>query len=178
VRTTLQCIIVEATALVTADATPTDLLTHDPGGATDGDDRDDRSLAEFRRLMDLADHDARRLMASADPPPGVLLLVEPGGLDVITLEGPDPDVRALPRRVALHHPSSAAVVVAQWGMPGGVDGGVVHVVGETVDGLRDERRFRVRACGHSRRLTRLRDHDAGDALRLVPRLFPPPAPVS
>jgi hypothetical protein len=52
---------------------------------------------------------------------------------------------------------------------------VVLVVGETSDGLRDERRFRVRACGRTRRLTRLSDTDAGETPPVIPRLFPPRA---
>jgi hypothetical protein len=107
-----------------------------------------------------------------------MLLVEHGDLGVITLEGPDPDVRGLPRRLAQHHASSVAVVVAEHGALGRVDGGVIHVVGETVDGILVERHFRVRACRRTRRLTRLPDHDAGETPRVVPHLFPPPVPAS
>ena len=124
--------------------------------------------------MDLADRYAHRLISVVDSPPGVLLLVHPGDLDVVTLDGPDFDARAIPRIVVRRRPTSAALVMAAEAATGGADG-LVLVVGETSDGMRDERRFRVRACGRTRRLTRLLDRDARGALKAAPRLFPPRA---
>ena len=164
----------EAFALVAADSTASVPTTHDPDDTTATADHFTRSRCELRQLTDLAERYARRLVVTADPPAGVLLLVEHDDLVIVALDGPDPDVRTLPRLVAKHDASSAAVVVAAQGALGGVDGGVVHVVGETVDGLRDERRFRVRPCGHTRRLTRLVYHNVSESPCAVPRLFSPP----
>ena len=125
--------------------------------------------------MELTDRYARRLVAAADPPPGVLLLAHEGNLDVVALDGPDPDLGALPRLLAKRRPTSAVLVAAAEGALGRTDAHTVLVVGETSDGLRDERRFRVRACGRTRRLTRLPDQDASQATGVAPRLFPPPA---
>ena len=165
----------EAATLDSADPTPADRTTEDPPSTTADGERAERSTAELRRLMDLAERYARRLVAATDPPPGVLLLADEGDLDIVALDGPDPDLRALPRLLAKRRPSSAALVAAAEGALGGMDVDVVFVAGETSDGLRDERRFRVRACGRTRRLTRLPDHDASAAPSAVPRLFPPPA---
>jgi hypothetical protein len=136
--------------------------------------RQGQPTAELRRLMDLADRYARQLVTAADAPPGVLLLVHGSDLDVVAFDGPHADVRALPRLLARRRPSSAALVVAARGALGGTDGDLVLVVGETSDGLRDERRFRVRACGRTRRLTRLPDRAARGAPGAALRLFPPP----
>lgn len=168
-RTPPRGVIVEPTALVVAHPS---FVVHDlPDTAVDAS-VDEGSTAELRRLMDLADLYARKVVATADAPPGVLLLVHGGELEVVDLDGPDPDVRALPRLLARRWPSSAAVVVTIAGVLAGMDD-VVLVVGETSDGLRDEHRFRVRACGRTRRLTRLPDHSAVEAPTGVPRLFPP-----
>jgi hypothetical protein len=168
-------IIVEATLLSAAHPTVADQTTEQPETTADVSREQAQSTAELRRLMDLADRYARQLVAAAKLPPGVLLLVHQGDLDVVTLDGADPDVRALPRLLARRRPSSAAVVVAAEGTLGEAVGDVVLVVGETGDGLRDERRYRVRACGGTRRLTRLADHDASETPRATPRLFPPRA---
>jgi hypothetical protein len=64
----------------------------------------------------------------------------------------------------------AVRVAAAEGALGGTE---VAGVGETSDGLRDARRFCVRACGRTRRLTRLPDHDVREASMVAPRLFPP-----
>ena len=132
----------------------------------------EQPTTELRRLMDLADRYAHQLVAAADAPSGVLLLVHGNDLDVVILDGPDPDVRALPRLLARSRPSSAVLVATAEGVPGRIDGGIVLVVGETSDGLRDERRFRVRRCGRTRRLTRLPGRDAGEAPPVTLRLFP------
>ena len=134
---------------------------------------EEQPTTELRRLMDLADRYAHQLVAAADATPGVLLLVHGSDLDVVTLDGPGSDVRALPRLLARRRPSAAVLVTAAEHDPGIVDG-IVLVVGETSDGLRDERRFRVRRCGRTRRLTRLTDYDASEASPGTPRLFPPP----
>jgi hypothetical protein len=173
VRTPPGGIIVEAATLDAADPTPADRTTEDPPATTANGERAERSTAELRRLMDLAERYARRLVAAADPPPGVLLLAQEGDLDVVALDGPDPDVRTVPRLLATRRPSSAVLVAAAEGALGGTEVDVVFLVGETSDGQRDERRFRVRACGRTRRLTRLPDHDAREASLVVPRLFPP-----
>jgi len=144
--------------------------THAGAGREQG-----QPVAELRRLMEFADRYARRLVAVTDPPPGVLLLAHEGDLDVIALDGPDPEVRAFPHLLARRRPSSAVLVAAAEGSLGRTDARLVFVVGETRDGLRDERRFRVRACGRTRRLMRLPDQDASQATGMAPRLFPPPA---
>jgi len=167
---------VEAATPDDADRTPADRTTEDPPPATTDGERTERLAAELRRLMDLAERYARRLVAATDPPPGVLLLADEGDLDIVALDGPDPDLAALPRLLARRRPSSAALVAAAEGALGGLDVDVVLVAGETSDGQRDERRFRVRACGRTRRLTRLPDHDAANAApSAVHRLFPPQA---
>jgi len=165
-------IIVEPTSPSTAHPAVIDPTAEQPE-TTDVSRAQASSTDELRRLMDLAARCAHRLVSVADPPPGVLLLVHPGDLDVVTLDGPDPDVRGLHRLLVQRRPSSAALVMAADAL-GGSDEFVV-VVGETSDGLRDERRFRVRACGRTWRLTRLLDRDASDALQAAPRLFPPQA---
>jgi hypothetical protein len=165
---------VDATSLSCAHPTVAD-QTPEPQRATTADAgrEHEPSPAELRQLMDLADRYARQLVAAADPPPGVLLLAQAGDLAVVALAGPDPDVRTLPRLLAQRRPSSAVLVAAAAGALGGTEVDVVVVVGETSDGLRAARRFRVRACGRTRRLTRLPDHDAREASLVAPRLFPP-----
>jgi hypothetical protein len=166
---------VEAATLDAADPTPADRTTEDPPATTANGERAERSTAELRRLMDLAERYARRLVAATDSPPAVLLLADEGGLDIVALDEPDPDLGALPRLLAKRRPSSAALVAAAEGALGGTEVDVVLVVGETSDSQRDERRFRVRACGRTRRLTRLLGYDASAAPSAVPRLFPPQA---
>ena len=163
----------EAATLDAADLTITDRTTEDPPATSADSERAERLTAELRRLMDLAERYARRLVAAIDPPPGVLLLADEGDLDIVALDGPDPDLGALPRLLAKRRPTSAVLVAAAEGALGGVDVDVVVVAGETSDGLREERRVRVRACGRTRRLTRLPDHDASAAPSTVSRLFPP-----
>jgi hypothetical protein len=166
-------IIMEATSLSLAQsAIPTEAVelqsevgteeTHTPGLPT----------AEFQRLMDLADRYARQLVATADAPPGVLMLVTGSDLDVVTLDGPDADVRSLPRLLAQRRPTSAVLVATDGSLLADLSDRLVVVVGETIDGQRDERRFRMRACGRTRRLTRIPDHDLSVAPSVVPRLFP------
>jgi hypothetical protein len=167
--------IVEATLLSTAHSAVIDLtVERQPETTADVSRAQASSTDELRRLMDLAVRYAHRLVSVADPPPGVLLLVHPGDLDVIMLDGSDFDVREIPRLLAWRRPSSAALVVTAEDALGGPDG-LVLVIGETSDGLRNERRLRVRACRRMRRLTRLLDRDAKDALQAAPRLFPPRA---
>jgi hypothetical protein len=163
---------VEAATLPAADPTPADRTAEDTRDPVDAADQDERSTAELRRLMDLADHYAHQLVAEADAPLGVLLLVHDGDLDVVTLDGPDSNVWMLPRLLADRRPSSAVLVVASDGALRGSDGHLI-LVGETSDGLRDERRFRVRPCGRTRRLTRVFGRDGNEARFAVPRLFPP-----
>jgi hypothetical protein len=163
---------VEAATPVAADPTPADRTTEHRCDALNARDGEERSAAELRRLMDLADRYAHQLVAATDVPVGVLLLVHHGDLDVLTLDDPDSGVWALPRMLALQRPSSAALVLASDDALRGPDGHVI-VVGETSDGLRDERRFRVRACGRARRLTRVGGRDEGEARPAAPRLFPP-----
>jgi len=156
-----------------AQPTASDRTTEQQSAPTANSSQEqEQPTTELRRLMDLADRYAHQLVAAADAPSGVLLLVHGSDLDVVTLDGPGSDVRALPRLLARRRPSAAVLVTAAEHAPGTVDVGVVLVVGETSDGLRDERRFRVRACGRTRRLTRLTDYDASEASPGTPRLFP------
>jgi len=163
---------VEAAALPAADPTPADRTAEETRDLVDAADQVERSTAELRRLMDLADRYAHRLVAEADAPLGVLLLLHDGDLDVVTLDGSDSNVWTLPRLLVDRRPSSAVLMVASDGALQGPDGQLI-LVGETSDGLRDERRFRVRPCGRTRRLTRLVGRDGSEAHFAVPRLFPP-----
>jgi len=102
-------IIVEVTSPSSDRPTVVDRAAEQPPEAPADVSQQGRPTAELRRLMDLADRYARRLVAAADAPPGVLLLVREGDLDVLALDGPDPDVRALPtcwRGVGHPRPSS------------------------------------------------------------------------
>jgi len=165
-------ITVEATSLSTAHSAVIDpTAENQPEMTTDVSRAQAPSMDELQRLMDLADRYAHRLVSVADSPPGVLLLVHPGDLDVIMLDGPDFDVRGIPRFLARHRPTSAALVMVAETTLWGADG-LVLVVGETSEGQRDERRFRVRACGRTLRLTRHLDRDVSDVLQAAPRLFP------
>lgn len=161
----------EASTLAAAVPPATNQQAEDPPDAG----QDERSHLELQRLMHLADRYAHQLVADAESPSGVLLLVHGINLEVVVLDDPDTDVPALPRLLARRRPSSVAVVVAAEGALRGADGDVILVVGEISDGHRDERRFRLRACGRTRRLTRLPDHAAMEEPCVVPRLFPPQA---
>jgi hypothetical protein len=129
--------------------------------------------ADLQRLMDLADRYARHLVMAADSPLDVLLLVQHGDLEIVTLDGPRSDTRVLPRLLAQRQASMAVLLVDT---DGTIDGRTDHrfsIVGETLDGLREERHYRVRSCGRTRRLTRLFDHDGNAVPSLAHRLFPP-----
>ena len=140
--------------------------------SSEGVDTPPPSTVVLGRLMDLADRYARQLVATAHAPSGVLLLACGSDLDVVTLDGPDADVRALPQLLAQRKPTSAGFVGTNGSRLTEPTPRLVLVVGETSDGYRDERRFRLRPCGRSRRLTRLPDPIPGEAPSIVPRLFP------
>jgi len=123
---------------------------------------------DLQRLMAIADGYARRLVADAGPSCAVLLIERAGDLDVVTLDDLGRGFVARARGlIAYHRATSAALlvevrtasigraadtVIRLLGEP--VDT-VFCIVGETIEGVRDERYFRVRRCGRGRRLTPL-----------------------
>jgi hypothetical protein len=127
---------------------------------------------DLRRLMAIADRYARKLVAGAAPPPRVLLLERGGELDVVMLDGPARDAAASVRRLLeRHRATSAALMVELRGLPNGPVEGAFCILGETVEGAMEERRYRMRPCGRGRRLTPL----AGGAFEvegLLRPLFP------
>jgi hypothetical protein len=166
-------IIVPVTAPAAVEPVDDQYTVGRAGASPDLDDEQRQLAIDLNRLMDLAESYARRLVAAAVSPPHVLLLVHQGDLDIVNLDGPDPDTRVLPRLLAERQASSAVLVLdADRTIVERADHHVA-IVGETVDGAREERHYRVRPCGRTRRLTRLFDRDANEVPGLARRLFAP-----
>jgi hypothetical protein len=129
--------------------------------------------ADLARLMALAGHYARQLVAAAHTPPEVLLIEHHGDLNIVMLDRPEPNVAVLRRLLAEHEATSAVLLVDVDSIVGGQGHHQFSIVGETRDGARDERHYRVRPCGRSRRLTRLLNHDVTSVASLAQPLFVP-----
>jgi hypothetical protein len=149
-------IIVDASTPMTvhqlADDRPIELaVADDPAPSDAAELRPD----ELPRLMDLADRFARRLVADARRPAPVLMMVHGSELDIVTLDGGVPPMHAAQRLLAGRPSSSAALLFDTFGVPGDEPDAAFYIVGETVAGTRDVRRYRVRPCSSGRRLTRM-----------------------
>jgi hypothetical protein len=149
---------------------------------------------DLRRLMAIADRYARKLVADAGPPCVVLLIERDGELDIVTLDDPGRGSAARARGLIAHRRATSAAllvevrtasigraadtVVRLLGEP--VDT-VFCIVGETVEGVRDERYFRVHRCGRGRRLTPLTGGQCPEVEYLARPLFlvhAPPRPAA
>jgi hypothetical protein len=133
----------------------------------------EQPASDLPRLMDLAGHYARQLVAAANTPPEVLLIEHHGDLDIVLLDHPEPNVAVLWRLLAQHEATSAVLLVDVDSVIGGPGNHQFSIVGETREGTRDERHYRVRPCGRSRRLTRLVDRDIRSVANLAQPLFAP-----
>ena len=123
---------------------------------------------DLRRLMAIADRYARNLVADAGSPCAVLLIERGGELEIVMLDDPGRGSAARARGLIAHHRATSAALLLEvraaaigWAADTVVRilGEPVHtvfcIVGETIEGVRDERYFRVRRCGRGRRLTPL-----------------------
>ena len=161
----------EATPLVAVESAVADRITEQRETPSDIDQGPPRLATDLVRLMDLAERHARRLVAASDAPPCTLLLARQHGLEVVALDGPGPDTWALPSLLSRREASLAVLMVAAPGTIAGWEGRVFAVVGENVEGAREERHYRVRPCGGTRRLARLLRRDSVEAVGLPMTLF-------
>jgi hypothetical protein len=116
--------------------------------------------------MAIADRYARRLVADTHAPVAVLLVERAGELDVVMLDGVGPD--AIPRvRLLLGQSgaTSAAVLVD-------LSPAAFWIFGESVEGTTARRRYRVRPCVRTRRLTPTVDGDNPEVEGVFRPLFP------
>ena len=136
-------------------------------------DQHEPPASDLPRLMDLAGHYARQLVAAANTPPEVLLIEHHGDIDIVMLDHPEPNAAVLWRLLAQREATSAVLLVDVDSVIGGPGNHQFSIVGETREGTRDERHYRVRPCGRSRRLTRLVDRDITSVTSLAQPLFAP-----
>jgi hypothetical protein len=105
-------------------------------------------------------------------PPDDMLLIERGGaLDVVMLDGAACCAATVRCLLASHEATSAALLVAAPGIPTGSTAMVLRILGETIGGGTDERRYRVHPRSRRRPLVPLTDAEALDVKRLFRPLF-------
>src|SRR5687767_6501237 len=129
-------------------------------------------LPDLRRLMAIADLYARKLVTEVVPPDGVLLIERAGELDVVMLDGSGCGAAMVRCLLASHEATSAALLVAAWGLPLGSTDMVICILGETIEGVTDERCYRVHPRSRRRPLTPLTDGAALEVECLFRPLFP------
>jgi hypothetical protein len=169
---------VEATPSFSVDRSDSRQVTESGSAeALAPDPQPEHPTADLARLMALAGHYARQLVAAAYTPSEVLLIEHHGDLDIVMLDDPEPNVAVLRRLLAEHEATSAVLLVDVDSVVGEQGNHQFSIVGETRDGVRDERHYRVRPCGRSRRLTRLLGHDVTSIASFVQPLFAPDAIV-
>jgi hypothetical protein len=128
--------------------------------------------ADLQRLMAIAELYAHKLVA-AGPPAMVLLIEHAGALDVTVLDGAVRDAAAEARRLlARHQATSAALLLETPGTPGEARDAVFCILGETVEGLTDERRYRVHPRSRRKRLTALTGGERREIEEILRPLFP------
>jgi hypothetical protein len=173
-RRSIEGVIVESTPSFSVDRSDSrQPVEPDPAEPLTPAPRQASSAADLPRLMALAGHYARQLVAAANTPPEVLLIEHHGDLDIVMLDRPEPNVAVLRRLLAQHEATSAVLLVDVDSFVGGQGYHQFSIVGETRDGARDERHYRVRPCGRTRRLTRLLNHDVTSVASLAQPLFVP-----
>jgi len=129
--------------------------------------------ADLQALMAIADRYARRLAADAGAPAMVLLVERAGDLDIVMLDGDGRDVVPQVRlRLARSGATSAALLVEAPMTPDGATHDGFWILGEGIDGTTARRRYRVRPCGRTRRLTPLADGEEPEVEDAFRPLFP------
>ena len=124
--------------------------------------------ADLQALMAIADRYARRLVADASSPSAVLLVERAGELDVTMLDGEGRDV-ALQVRHLLEQSGATSAALLLDASPAGF-----WIFGECIDGTTATRRYRVRPCLRTRRLTPLADGEDPEVEGVFRPLFPVP----
>jgi hypothetical protein len=105
-------------------------------------------------LMSIADRYARQLMAQASLTTGVLLIERDGQLDIIRLDDEHGNMITTAQRLLTEHGATSAALLLE--VSPSVDdlgGGILCIFGGSVAGETAERRYRIRGCGRTRRLT-------------------------
>ena len=112
----------------------------------------------LQSLMTLADRYARKLVAQSATPVGVLLIERAGALDIVMLERGHGDAAVTTRQLlSQYQATSAALMIEAPSQEQGLAERVFCILGESIDGVTDERHYRLRSCGRGRRLTALTD---------------------
>jgi hypothetical protein len=122
--------------------------------------------AALQALMAIADRYARRLVASPDAPMAVLLIERAGDLDVVMLGDEPTDAIAEIRLLLGQSGATSAALLVE------VAPAAFWIFGESIDGTTARRRYRIRPCLRTRRLTSRVDVDDPEVEGLFSPLFP------
>jgi hypothetical protein len=122
--------------------------------------------AALQALMAIADRYARTLVASPDAPMAVLLIERAGDLDVVMLDEEPTDAIAQVRLSLGHSGATTAALLVE------VAPAAFWIFGENVEGMTARRRYRIRPCLRTRRLTSLVNVDDPEIVGVFSPLFP------